>query len=50
MKKLGMFLAVVCISILTSMIVFAGQWEQNDTGWWYEKIPMEDVRIMNTMR
>lgn len=36
MKKLSMFLTVVCLSILPSMTAFAGQWEQNETGWWYQ--------------
>lgn len=36
MKKLSTFLVAVCLSILVSITVFAGQWKQNDTGWWYQ--------------
>lgn len=36
MKKLSVLFVVVCLSILPSMTVFAGQWDQDSTGWWYQ--------------
>lgn len=36
MKKLSTFFIAVCFSIVTCITAFAGQWKQNDTGWWYQ--------------
>ncbi|WP_125141370.1 hypothetical protein [Clostridium transplantifaecale] len=36
MKKLSTFLVAACLSMMVSMTSFAGQWEQNTTGWWYQ--------------
>lgn len=36
MKKLSVFFVALCFSIIAGITAFAGQWEQNTTGWWYQ--------------
>ena len=43
MKKLRLIFAVAAISLLACFNVFAGEWKQNDAGWWYD---MEIPRLL----
>ncbi|MBS6643996.1 MAG: hypothetical protein KH366_10495 [Clostridiaceae bacterium] len=36
MKKFSIFFITVCFSVMITMTAFAGQWQQNTTGWWYQ--------------
>ena len=36
LKRLWIGLAAAAISISASVTVFAGEWRQNDAGWWYD--------------
>lgn len=36
MKKRGFLLLTAAVSVLTCFNVFAGQWEQDDTGWYFD--------------
>lgn len=36
MKKLKLFFATTVLSMTLGITVFAGEWKQNATGWWYQ--------------
>lgn len=36
MKKLRLFIAVMTVSASMSITAFAGQWKQDNIGWWYQ--------------
>lgn len=36
MKKLHLFLATITISLFSCITSFAGQWQQDSYGWWYQ--------------
>lgn len=36
MKKIKLLVASVLLSALISTTTFAGEWKQDDTGWWYQ--------------
>lgn len=36
MKKVKLFFAVSVASAVLSMTSFAGEWKQDNTGWWYQ--------------
>ena len=36
MKKVKLLMAALCMSSIMSITSFAGQWQQNETGWWYQ--------------
>ena len=35
-KRLVILGIIFCLSVSNGMIVFAGQWQKNETGWWYQ--------------
>lgn len=36
-KRLFTLGLMACLSVATSMIVLAGEWKEDETGWWYEE-------------
>lgn len=34
-KKLAILMIALCLSVSSSIISFAGEWKQDDIGWWY---------------
>ena len=34
-KKLAILMITLCLSVSSSIISFAGEWKQDDIGWWY---------------
>lgn len=36
MKKAKLFIAALCMSATMAMTSFAGQWQQDSIGWWYQ--------------
>ncbi|WP_124068231.1 hypothetical protein [Clostridium sp. E02] len=48
MKKFNVLLVTALFSLLLSFSAFAGEWKQNDTGWWYENengtYPMNGIK------
>lgn len=36
-KRLFTLGLIACLSVSSSMLVFAGEWKEDETGWWYEE-------------